>query len=75
MKSLSHAQCGMTLMEVLVALTIAALLAAPLGAMVLNALSAQSVAGDTNDVAQQAQFAMQRMEAAVRHTVPARFGP
>lgn len=70
MKFLSHSQCGLMLMEVLIALAIAALLAAPLGAMVLNALSAQSVAGDTNDVAQQSQFAMQRMEAAVRRTAP-----
>ena len=70
MKSLSHAQCGTTLIELLIALAIAALLAAPLGAALVNALSGQTVAGDTNDVAQQAQFAMQRMEAAVRRTPP-----
>ncbi|HEY5291521.1 MAG TPA: prepilin-type N-terminal cleavage/methylation domain-containing protein [Burkholderiales bacterium] len=66
----AHAQSGLTLMEVLIALAIAALLIAPLAAAVLNALKAQSVASDANDVAQQAQFAMQRMEAAVRRTAP-----
>lgn len=70
MKSSSHPQCGLTLMELLIAMSIAALLAAPLGFAVLNALAAQSVAGDTNDVAQQARFALQRMEAAVRRTAP-----
>lgn len=64
------AQSGLTLMELLIALAIAALLIAPLGAMVLNALKAQSAAGDINEVAQQAQFSMQRMEAAVRRTAP-----
>src|SRR5450759_507968 len=64
----AHAQSGLTLMELLIALAIAALLVAPLAAAVLNALKAQSVASDTNDVAQQAQFSMQRMEAAVRRT-------
>jgi len=57
-------------MELLIALALAALLAAPLGAAVLNALKAQPIASDTNDVAQQAQFALQRMEAAVRRTAP-----
>lgn len=66
----ARAQSGLTLMELLIALAIAALLAAPLGAAVLNALAAQSVASDANDVAQQARFAMQRMEAAVRRTAP-----
>ena len=70
----AHAQSGLTLLELLIALAIAALLAAPLVAMVLNALAAQSVASDTNDVAQQAQFAMQRMEAAVRRTAPHALG-
>lgn len=70
MKSPSHAQSGLTLMELLVALAIGALLAAPLGAAVLNALNAQSVAVDANDAAQQARFALQRMEAAVRRTAP-----
>jgi prepilin-type N-terminal cleavage/methylation domain-containing protein len=66
----AHAQSGLTLMELLIALAIGALLAAPLGAMILNAVSARSVAGDMNDVMQQAQFAIQRMEAAVRRTAP-----
>ena len=70
MKSLLHAQSGLTLMELLIALAIAALLVAPLAAAVLNALNAQSVAGDISDAAQQAQFSMQRMEAAVRRTAP-----
>lgn len=64
------AQSGLTLMELLIALAIAALLVAPLAAAVLNALKAQSVAGDTIEVAQQAQFSMQRMESAVRRTAP-----
>lgn len=63
-------QSGMTLMELLIALSIAALLVAPLAAAVLDALKAQSVAGDISEVAQQAQFTMQRMEAAVRRTAP-----
>ena len=66
----AHAQSGLTLMELLIALAIAALLVAPLAAAVLNALKAQSVASDAVDVAQQAQFSMQRMEAAVRCTAP-----
>ncbi|OIQ96182.1 hypothetical protein GALL_218110 [mine drainage metagenome] len=66
----THTQSGMTLMELLIALSIAALLVAPLTATVLDALKAQAVAGDSNDVAQQAQFAMQRMAAAVRRTAP-----
>ncbi len=70
MKSLARTQCGLTLMELLIALAVAALLAAPLGAVVLNALSAQTVAGDANEVTQQAQFAQQRIEAAVRRTAP-----
>jgi Tfp pilus assembly protein FimT len=70
MKFFSHVQSGLMLVELLIVVAIAAMLAAPLGAMVLNALDARSVAGDTNDVAQQAQFAMQRMEAAVRRTAP-----
>lgn len=64
------AQSGLTLIELLIALAIAALLVAPLAAAVLNALKAQSIASETNDVAQQAQFSMQRMEAAVRRTAP-----
>lgn len=70
MKPCSHAQYGLTLIELLIALAIAALLAAPLGAAVRNALSAQTVASDTNDLAQQARFALQRMEAQVRRTAP-----
>jgi len=70
MKAYSHAQCGLTLIELLIALAIAALLAAPLGAAVINALKVQTVAGDTNDAAQQARFALQRMEATVRRTAP-----
>lgn len=66
----AHPQSGMTLMELLIALAIAALLVAPLAAAVFDALKAQAVAGDSNEVAQQAQFAMQRMEAAVRRTAP-----
>lgn len=62
------AQSGLTLMELLIALAIATLLVAPLAAAVMNALKAHSVASDAIDVAQQAQFAMQRMEAAVRCT-------
>lgn len=70
MKPCPHAQRGLTLIEMLIALAVAALLAAPLGAAVINALQVQTVAGDTNDVAQQARFALQRMEAAVRRTAP-----
>ena len=70
MKPCPHAQRGLTLIEMLIALAVAALLAAPLGAAVINALKVQTVAGDTNDVAQQARFALQRMEAAVRRTAP-----
>ena len=70
MKRLAHAQSGLTLMELLIALAIAALLVAPLAAAVGNALRAQSVASEANDVAQQARFAMRRMEAAVRNTAP-----
>ena len=70
MKPCSHAQCGLTLIELLIALAIAALLVVPLGAAVRNALSAQTVASDTNDLAQQARFALQRMEAQVRRTAP-----
>ena len=66
----AHIQSGLTLMELLITLAIAALLVAPLFAMVMDALAAQSVAAETNDVAQQAQFSMQRMEAAVRRTAP-----
>lgn len=66
----AHTQSGMTLMELLIALSIAALLVASLAAAVLDALKAQSVAGDSSEVAQQAQFSMQRMEAAVRRTAP-----
>ena len=64
------AQCGLTLVELMISLAIAALLAAPLVAMIRGAFSAQSVAGDANAVAQQARFAMQRMEAVARATAP-----
>lgn len=61
---------GMTLIELVIALALAALLMASLATMVASALTAQTVAGEVNDVAQDARFAMQRMEAAVRNKAP-----
>ena len=63
-------QPGFTLIELMISLALAALLVAPLSTLVVNALTAQGVAGAINDVSQDARFAMRRIEAAVRATAP-----
>ena len=63
-------QSGFTLVEVLIAAVIAAILIVPLANTLREALSARRLASETDDVAQQARFAMQRMVAAVQRTAP-----
>ncbi len=68
MRQTPRAQSGLTLLEVLLATVIAAILVAPLSLVVRDAVTAQAVAGAVNGVGEQARFAMQRMTAAVRNT-------
>ena len=63
-------QRGLTLVEVLVAMAIAAVVIVPLARAMRDALTAQTVGTEINDVSQQARFAMQRMVAAVQRTAP-----
>ncbi len=67
-----RAQHGMSLLELLVAMAIAAVIMVPLAAMVRNALDAQTLTRERNDLAQQARFALRRMAAAVQATPSSR---
>lgn len=64
------AQGGFTLVELVIAMAIAAMILLPLTGAVRDALTAQTLASETNDVTQQARFAMQRMVVAVQRTAP-----
>jgi len=59
---------GFTIVELLITAAIAAIVLAPLATAVSDALGAQRIANETNSVAQQARFAMQRMVAAAQRT-------
>lgn len=59
---------GMTLVEVLAALAIAAILLAALNGVVSQAFVTQGYVSEHNDVARQARFAMERMTWALRGT-------
>lgn len=61
---------GVTLVEMLAVIAIAATLVLPLAAVVNEAVSAHAVSSDAIDGTQQATFAMQRVIAQVRSTVP-----
>lgn len=63
-------QRGLTLLELLIAAAIAAMILVPLATAMRDALDAQRLATESNDVTQQARFAMQRMVAAVQRTAP-----
>ena len=58
----------MTLVEVVAALTIAAILMAALTGVLVQAFRAQAYASQSNDASRQARFAMERMSWAVRGT-------
>ena len=62
------AQRGLSLIELLVSIAIASMLAVPLMVAVRSGMSARNVAGAAIDVDQQARFAMQRMAAAIQRT-------
>ena len=64
----ARAQRGLSLIELLVSMAIASMLAVPLFMAVRSGASAKAVAGATIDADQQARFAMQRMTAAVMRT-------
>lgn len=64
----AQGQQGFTLLEMLIALTISALLMAALSGMVNTALTAQSSTKNQHDSLQEARFAMQRMTSAVRQS-------
>jgi prepilin-type N-terminal cleavage/methylation domain-containing protein len=59
---------GLSLIELLVSIAIASMLAVPIFVAVRSGASAQAVTGAAIDVDQQARFAMQRMAAAIRRT-------
>ncbi len=59
---------GFTLVEMLMALAIAALLVAALGGVVAQALNTRDAAHEKNDLTRQARYAIQRMEQAVGNT-------
>ncbi len=59
---------GFTLVEMLIALAIAALLVAALGGLVGQALTTRDAVHETNDLTRQAHFAMDRMVRAVGNT-------
>ena len=64
----ADAQRGLSLIELLVSIAIAAMLAVPLMMAVRSGASAQAVAGAAIEADQQARFAMQRMTVAVQRT-------
>jgi len=63
-------QRGFTLVELIVAAAVAAIVLVPLAGAMRDALTAQTVANEVNDVSQQARFAMRRMVTAVQRTAP-----
>ena len=64
----ARSQRGLSLIELLVSIAIASMLAVPLMLAVRSGASARAAAGATIDVDQQARFAMQRMAAAIQRT-------
>lgn len=67
-------QTGMSLLELLVSLPLAAMLLLSVTQIVQAGLHAQRVATEQHDVTQQARFAIQRMTAAIRATAPKPLG-
>ena len=61
-------QSGFTLVEMLIAISLAAILMAGLNGVIGQALSIQDAVSERNDLTQQARFAMEQMVRAASHT-------
>ncbi len=61
-------QSGFTLVEMLIAISLAAILMAGLNGVIGQALSIQDAVSERNDLTQQARFAMEQMVRAVSHS-------
>ena len=63
-----RAVCGVTLVEMMVALVLIGLLMAPLAALLANAASSGAVSANQLDLQNQVQFALQRIDRQIQNT-------
>ena len=68
LNNLAHLQRGITLIELVITVAIAAVILTSLGGVINLALQSEDNVRERNDLTQQARFAMQRMVAAVQGT-------